>query len=95
MFDTKLDIQRIEKWRKDSCEFFKNAGLRPCQYEDEVGELADKAVQKIIRKASQYLIDFETSGPNAMTERYGGCRATAYNRRAWALDQKSKASQFR
>lgn len=85
MNDNKFHLRRLQKWREESRAMFKAMGLRPAQYEDALGELADAATQKIVAQASQFLFDFRECGPQAMTERHECSRATAYNRRSFAL----------
>jgi hypothetical protein len=91
MDNNKFQIRKLAKWREESAEMFKALGLRQAQYEPLLGELADLGTEKIIAKASQFLFDFKESGPEAMKDRHGVSRATAYNRRSFALEIVSKS----
>ena len=85
MNDNKFNIRRLVKWREESAELFRSIGMRPQQYMDQLGELADAGTDKVIASASQFLMDFKECGPDAMTERHEISRATAYNHRTFAL----------
>lgn len=85
MDDNKFKIQRLAKWREESSQMFQIIGLRAAQYETLLGELADLGTEKIVAQASQFLFDFKEKGPDAMVDRYGVSRSTAYNHRDFAL----------
>lgn len=70
MNDNKFQLRKLEKWREESRAMFKAMGLRPAQYEDALGELADAGTQKVIAKASQFLFDFDECGSAALADRY-------------------------
>lgn len=91
MNDNKFNIRRLAKWREESEEMFRAIGLRPSQYQSQLGELADIGTERIVAKASQFLFDFEERGAAAMQERYKfKSRATPYNHRTFALELISK-----
>ena len=85
MNENKFKIRRLAKWREESEEMFRAIGLRPAQYQSLLGELADIGTEKIVAQASQFLFDFRECGPDAMAQRHDVSRATAYNRRTFAL----------
>lgn len=85
MNDNKFHIRQLAKWREESAEMFRKMGLREAQYQALLGELADIGTEKIVARASQFLFDFRECGPDAMAERHEVSRATAYNRRSFAL----------
>lgn len=91
MNDNKFNIRRLAKWREESEAMFRAIGLRPSQYQAQLGELADIGTERIVAKASQFLFDFEEHGAAAMQERYEfKSRATPYNHRTFALELISK-----
>jgi hypothetical protein len=85
MNDNKFKLRKLARWREESEEMFRVIGLRPAQYADLIGELADIGTERIVSQASQFLFDFKECGPNAMAERHEVSRATAYERRSFAL----------
>lgn len=85
MNENKFKIRQLAKWRAESEEMFRVIGLRPQQYQALLGELADVGTEKIVAQASQFLFDFRECGPDAMAQRHEVSRATAYNRRSFAL----------
>lgn len=71
MNENKFKIRRLAKWREESEEMFREIGLRPCQYMELLGSLADVGTEKIIAQGSQFLFDFSENGSTALGERYG------------------------
>jgi hypothetical protein len=86
MNDNKFHIRQLAKWRADSEEMFRAMGLRPAQYQDLLGELADIGTEKIVAQASQFLFDFKECGASALLERSEKSLRTIYNYRTVALD---------
>lgn len=90
MENNTFKIRRLAKWREESIEMFQSIGLRPGQYEQLLGELADLGTEKIIASNSQFLFDFQEKGAVALAERTGKCVQTIHNWRRNALNEKSK-----
>lgn len=86
MNDNKFKIRKLAKWREDSEEMFRAIGLRPAQYQDLLGELADLGTEKIVAQASQFLFDFNEHGASVLLERSEKCLRTIYNYRTDALN---------
>ena len=88
MNENKFNLRRLTKWRADSEEMFRAMGLRQGQYAEQLGALADLGTETIIAKNSQFLFQFDDVGAEAMAERTGMSRRTAYYWREDALTMK-------
>ena len=93
MENNKFRIRKLDKWRRDSEAMFSALGLRKCQYEALLGDLADLGTEKIIRDNQQFLFAFDrTEDKRVMAQEKGVCVATLYNHRTEALAINSKFS---
>jgi len=88
MNDNKFHIRRLAKWRAESEALFGSLGLRPAQYMDLLGELADIGTEKIIARNSQFLFQFDDDGAVAIAERKGVSLRTVYYWREDELNMK-------
>lgn len=70
MNENKFKIRALAKWRADSAEVFRLIGLRPAQYEELLGMLADMGTEKIIAEQAQFLFNFAECGSKLLGERY-------------------------
>jgi len=86
MRDNKFYIAKVAQWREESSKLLSSLGLRPGQYEELLGEIADMATQKVVSRASQFLFDFKEKGSAVLSERYEVSDRTIRNWKKSALE---------
>lgn len=73
-----FELSRVASEVQRLAEFLRRLGVHPNLWQQQLQDIEMHAVQKIIANNRQMVIDFSANGSEAMAERWGCSRRTAF-----------------